>query len=122
MAKNRRLTILTTLALLASAIAPATSVQAASCSQAYVDIFEHSGFNGSGLHICYGNNIPNLAAYNFDDKTSSARFNEITVDTTVCLYSQPNYNVLIWKATADLEVQWFWLYPNDSASSVKFNC
>ena len=127
MSTNRKVPIFASLALmLAAALAPATAVQAGevgiqSCSQAYVDIWQHYGFNGNGLRICYGTNIPNLATYGFDNITSSAVFNEITANTTVCLYSEINYIGEIWKATSDASVQWI-LPPNDWASSVKFGC
>lgn len=94
-----------------------------SCSEAYVEIWEHSWFNGRGLRICYGSNIPNLATYNFDNITSSATFNELSRNTSVCLYSEIGYIGEIWKATSDQSVQWWGpVPPNDWATSVKFGC
>jgi peptidase inhibitor family I36 len=125
--KVRKAPILASLALIVAAgFAPVTAVQAGgagvqSCSQAWVNIWEHYGFNGRGLHICYGVSIPNLATYGFNNITSSAQFDEITVNTTVCLYSEINYIGEIWKATSDASVQWIFP-PNDWASSVKFGC
>lgn len=76
-----------------------------SCSQAYVDLWENYGSNGNGLRVCYPTNIPNPATYGFNNITSSVVFNEITVNTTVCLYSEVNYIGEIWKATSDASAQ-----------------
>jgi len=108
-----------------------------SCSQAYVIIWENTGYNGDGLEICYGTNISNLATIsdltgdhkcdpnpngNWDNCTSAVQFSESSVNTTVCLYSEVNYISQIWKGVNSGDQQNWIFPPNDWASSVKFGC
>jgi hypothetical protein len=92
-----------------------------SCSQAYIILWEHVGYNGRGLRVCYGVNIPNLAAYGFNDITSSAQYRELSLNTTACVYTEPSYVILLKKFTVNEDAQWF-LFGNDAISSVRFGC
>jgi hypothetical protein len=108
-----------------------------SCSQAYVIIWENTGYNGDGLQICYGTNISNLANVpvltgdhkcdpnpngNWDNCTSAVQFSESSVNTTVCLYSEVNYIGQFWKGTNNGDHNSWIFPPNDWATSVKFGC
>jgi hypothetical protein len=109
----------------------------ATCAQARVVLWENHGYNGDGLVVCFAFNIPNLAniahtqpgicegGVGFDDWdncVSSVQFFEIDVNTTVCLYNGTNYIGLIWKGINDFDSAQWLLFPNDSASSLRFGC
>lgn len=126
MSTNRIIRIVTSISLIIAVAAAPATIQAGrfgvqSCSQAYVIIWEHYGYNGRGLQICYGTNIPDLGVYGFDNITSAAQFRELSLNTSVCLYSELNYIGQVWKATSNADEHWIFP-PNDWTTSVKFGC
>lgn len=108
---------------------------AASCSQAYVDLWESPDYSGDGLRVCYATNLPDLrnvthtqagicaAVFKFDDNwndcINSAQYHELTVNTSVCLYVDTNYNGNGVKFTNNgAQGNWAFGIFSDSFSSV----
>ncbi len=94
------------------------------CDLAKITLWENTGYNGNGLAICYGFNVPDLATYGFNNITSSAVYVKGTVTTNACLYDLINYNQtnpFAWKEQygSDNESHQYFL-GGDRASSVKW--
>ena len=99
-------------------------VEASSCLDAQVNVWENTGFNGHGLAICYNEAIPNFASLSFpgggnwDNKISSAQFDEKAVNTRACLYDDINYAAIDWSPNSDASIQWF--FGGDQVSSFRY--
>lgn len=131
--------LLVTMPVLAASVAASTQTVGSpqSCSQAKLTVWENDNFSGDGLVVCFVN-LPDLSqvqffgtngcaggnSSNWDNCISSAKFEEFSANTTVCLYTLVNYNGLLWRGvnTGDT-VNWHWWNgENDQASSIKFGC
>jgi hypothetical protein len=101
------------------------------CHQAWIDLWQHSGFNGSGLRVCPSHDIPDLSLYvvngvNMNNVVSAIQFNEGTVDKHACVYDATNYVPhplfgMIFDAKVDASKSFGVTdWGNDKASSVRF--
>ena len=122
----------------ASAAAPKTQIGILSCSEAYVDVFEDVNDGGDGLRICFGANQANLANLahtpagqcaaaapklqdDWNDCISSARFQEGSLNTSVCFFTGANYAGSKYKLNDDNQgVSWYFGTFADSITSIKF--
>jgi hypothetical protein len=69
----------------------------ASCSQAYVNVWEDTGLSGDGLHICYGYNIPDLRKIGHTQSGTCHATIKIADDWDNCISSAANYPASIAK-------------------------